>query len=143
VSWLNNPYFTVNKSAFTSLNQTQPVSVDPWQGTLNEKTKVSGTDGLQFSPNLNTSTPIHVFSSDLSRSISYAFDHTDDKQFKGFRTQIWLLEPSNFAKGTFMSTFDGSTNLTSSYDTLFFATNGNFFGASSEVQGSIPVNSSG
>jgi hypothetical protein len=100
---------------------------------------VYGTNGLQFSPNYSNDT-LYVYSALLAHPTQYVEDGSVPKgSFKGFDTTGYAMVGNT--NGTFMSTVDGTSNLTSCYDAPIFASSGQFYGASSrpDVVAALPV----
>lgn len=59
---------------YTSVSEIQDYIYSPWE----EKVLLDGTDGMQFSPDLQTDDVIAAFVNDLSRNCYFDYSHNDD-----------------------------------------------------------------
>jgi len=144
VSWLNSMSVSIQSQVYDSLYSVIPSYFNPWSTDVS----VTGTDGLQVAPDIDEEGAIKIFSSDLSRPISFLYTSESESTFPGYETLLWEMDPADFSVATnsqYMVYVDGTTNLTTTFQAPVFASMGNFFGISEDAQvlQSMPLNSQG
>ena len=73
---------------YTSITQKQNYIYSPWSTNIT----LDGTDGFQFSPNLQTEDVIAAFVNDLNRNCYFDYYETDDTTYPGLDTYIYLIQ---------------------------------------------------
>jgi len=127
VSWLNSMSVSIQSQVYDSLYSVIPSYFNPWSTDVS----VTGTDGLQVAPDIDEEGAIKIFSSDLSRPISFLYSSESESTFPGYETLLWVMDPADFSVATnsqYMVNVDGTTNLTTTFQAPVFASMGNFFG---------------
>jgi hypothetical protein len=72
--WLNEPNVRVSGKDYATLTTVLNAKFNPWSVDI----AISGTDGMQFSPDLDESNLISTFVSDLSRTTYFSFYEKND-----------------------------------------------------------------
>ena len=67
--WQGLEYATIKCNEYTDISNVKQSTCNPWA----EQVPVSGTDGLQFQPNLSESDTLSVFNADLQRTVKYTY----------------------------------------------------------------------
>lgn len=95
---------------------------------------VSGTDGLQFQPNLQEEDTLNVFNADLQRTLNYSFKESNEDTYKGLDVLIYYSDFSQFLNMTAQPSnsvynvyIDGTQNITTITNSPAFASKGNFY----------------
>lgn len=68
-SWLGSAFVTVQTQVYESLYSLVPSNFNPWAAPV----AITGTDGLQVAPDMDDHEIVTVFSTDLSRSVTFNF----------------------------------------------------------------------
>ena len=107
---------------------------------------LDGTDGLQFSPNLQDGNLLKSFVHSLNRNIDFEYSHTDDDFYDHIDTHMFYMQDSmmlnytaNADNENYEITIDGTTNLSSSLKSYAFAMKGHYYGLSPKAADSVPT----
>jgi len=127
--WNNQTYATTRCYVYNSVTTTKQTACNPWA----EQIPITGTDGLQFSPNLDKNSVLSVFNADIMRTLNYTYNSTSH-DFKGYTTLIFETDSSAFENSTANAIFNvnisGTANLTSITGSPAFAAKGNYLNIS-------------
>jgi hypothetical protein len=115
--------------------------VNPWPHCPNGVEIGASTDGWQFGTLLDGADSVMIYSPDLSRPLAFTegCSGVNVNKFKWYDTECYMFDQSQLLASTatvntcFNITVDGTSNLTSTYAAPMFASNGNFFGISTNA----------
>lgn len=141
--WNGEPTTTVKSKTFSSLKTTTSSLSNPWRYNV----PVTGTNGYQFSPQLNSDSILEIFFADWSRPIAFSYASEEQSASKKFQQITFTMQETQMTNKTETSVntvFDiwvtGTSNLTSSLSMPSFVSNSYFYGVtSSDVVDSIPI----
>jgi hypothetical protein len=78
--WNGEPTTTVKSKTFSSLKTTTSSLSNPWRYNV----PVTGTNGYQFSPQLNSDSILEIFFADWSRPIAFSYASEEQSASKKF-----------------------------------------------------------
>lgn len=141
--WNGEPTTTVKSKTFSSLKTTTSSLSNPWRYNV----PVTGTNGYQFSPQLNSDSILEIFFADWSRPIAFSYASEEQSASKKFQQITFTMQETQMTNKTETSVntvFDiwvtGTSNLTSSLSMPSFVSNSYFYGVtSSDAVDSIPI----
>jgi|Transcript_46943 hypothetical protein len=126
---------------YKSINKIEDYMFSPWK----EPVLLDGTDGMQFSPDLQKDSKLKAFVNDLSRNCYFDFSHVDDR-FPHLDTYIYNIEEALMLNKydyppneNFDVRVTGTTNMTSSLNAYAFAAKGHYYQMDPAVNASIPT----
>ena len=138
--WLGQEYILMKGKEYKSLTNITEFTYSPWE----EKVLLDGTDGMQFSPDLQKDDVIKAFVNDLSRNCYFDYSHNDDT-YPGldqyvFNIQYALMvnKTANPVNVNYDVRITGTTNLTTTLNAYGFAAKGHYLQLSEEAEESKP-----
>ena len=85
--WLNQTEIKIQAYDYYSISKVIEADYDPWM----EPAVISGTDGMQFQPNLSEDMELTVFVNDLSRAGGFDYTRSDTETYPHLESMIFSL----------------------------------------------------
>lgn len=134
--WYGRQNITIFGKNQTSQTTIEDIEFSPWNKTV----LLGGTDGLQFSPDLQTNQTLGTFVPELSRNCYFNFVLNDNAMYENFDTYIYEVQPAfmqnmtaNPVNKNYLINVDGTSNLTTILGTWSFAAKGHYYQLNSEA----------
>lgn len=145
--WNGSSNVGVTGKTYATTKTTTTVVNNPWPMTVPVN---GGTDGLQFPPDLEDEDNLYVYMPAFSRTVHFHFmdENEEAPQSKKLEQNNYMLCPMSLQTAAmnpenegYSIMIDGTTNLTTTIGACAFATQGRFYGLSTDatVQASVPV----
>ena len=128
--WLQNDTIQVEGKEYDNVGSVSTYYYSPWESAQT----LDGTDGIQFSPELDKDSIVSAFVSELSRNCYFEFRDTDTSSYSHFDIMIFGIQDQmfqNFEENADNANYEifvtGTSNLTTTLNANAFISKGHYY----------------